>query len=59
MQRYNDRNSRFCQATKKGKRKVQGVPQSQPAALYRHQDREETDKTEQAQIEKTYEKHQD
>ena len=42
---------------KKGKRKVQGVPQSQTAALLRHQQEEETDKTKQAQIEQTYEKH--
>ena len=39
------------------KRKVQGVPQSQTAALPRHQEEEETDKTKQAQIEQTYEKH--
>ena len=44
---------------KKGKRKVQGVPQSQTTALPRHQEEEETDKTKQAQIEQTYEKHQD
>ena len=44
---------------KKGKRKVQGVPQSQTAALPRHQEEEETDKTKQAQIEQTYEKHLD
>ena len=44
---------------KKGKRKVQGVPQSQTAALPRHQEEEETDKTKQAQIKQTYEKHQD
>ena len=37
---------------KKGKRKVQGVPQSQTAALPRHQEEEETDKSKQAQIEK-------
>ena len=37
---------------KKGKRKVQGVPQSQTAALLRHQEEEETDKTKQAQIKK-------
>ena len=43
----------------KGKRKVQGVPQSQTAALPRHQQEEETDKTKQAQIEQTYEKHKD
>ena len=36
---------------KKGKRKVQGVPQSQTAALVRHQEEEETDKSKQAQIE--------
>ena len=42
---------------KKGKGKVQGVPQSQTAALSRHQEKEETDKTKQAQIEQTYEKH--
>ena len=30
---------------KKGKRKVQGVPQSQTAALPRHKEEEETDKT--------------
>ena len=44
-------------AKKKGKRKVQGVPQSQTAALPGHQEEEETDKTKQAQIEQTYEKH--
>ena len=42
---------------KKGKRKVQGVPQSQTAALPRYQEEEETDKYKQAQIEQTYEKH--
>ena len=42
---------------KKGKRKVQGVQQSQTAALPRHQEKEETGKTKQAQIEQTYEKH--
>ena len=43
---------------KKGKTKVQGVPQSQIAALPRHQqEEEETDKSKQAQIEQTYEKH--
>ena len=42
---------------KKGKRKVQRVPQSQTAALPRHQEEEETDKTKQAHIEQTYEKH--
>ena len=42
---------------KKGKRKVQGVPQSQTVALPRPQEEEETDKSKQAQIEQTYEKH--
>ena len=41
---------------KKGKRKVQGVPQSQTAALPRPQEEEETDKSKQAQTEETYEK---
>ena len=36
--------------SKKGYRKVQGVPQSQTAALPRHQEEEETDKTKKAQI---------
>ena len=47
----------FCKELKKGKRKVQGVPQSQTAALPRPQEEEETDKSKQAQIEQTYEKH--
>ena len=42
---------------KKGKRKVQGVPQSQAEAFPRHQEAEETDKTKQSQIEQTHEKH--
>ena len=42
---------------KKCKRKVQGVPQSQTAALLRPQEEEETDKSKQAQTEQTYEKH--
>ena len=42
---------------KRGKRKVQGVPQSQTAALPRHQEEDKTDKSKQAQIEQTYEKH--
>ena len=45
--------------TIKGKKKVQGVPQSQTAALPRHQEEEETDKSKQAQIDQTYEKHKD
>ena len=43
--------------TKKGKRKVQGVPQSQTVALPRPQEEEETDKSKQAQIEQNDEKH--
>ena len=35
------------------------MPQSRAAALPRHQEEEETDKTKQAQIEQTYEKHKD
>ena len=46
--------SLFLAKPKKGKRKVQGVPQSQTAALPRHQEEEETDKSKQAQIEQTY-----
>ena len=42
---------------KKGKRKVQGVPQLQNAALPTPQEEEETDKSKQAQIEQMYEKH--
>ena len=42
---------------KKSNRKVQGVPQSQTAALPRPQEEEETDKSKQAQTEQTYEKH--
>ena len=44
-------------SSEKDKRKVQGVPQSQAAALSRHQEEERTDKTKQAQIEQTNEKH--
>ena len=47
----------FCSVSKKSKRKVQGVPQSKTAALPRHQEEEEADKTKQAQIKQTYEKH--
>ena len=36
-------------------REIQGVQQSQAAALSRHQDEEETDKTKQAPIEQMYE----
>ena len=38
-------------------REVQGVPQSQTAALPRPHEEEETDKSKQAQTEQTYEKH--
>ena len=44
---------------KRSKEKVQGVPQSQTAALPRHQEEEETDKIKKVQIEQMYEKHQD
>ena len=47
----------FALKYKKGKRTVQGVPQSQTAALPRPQEEEETDKSKQAQTEQTYEKH--
>ena len=43
----------YHQAPNKGKRKVQGVPQSQTAALPRPQEEEETDKSKQAQTEQT------
>ena len=47
----------YTEKCKKDKRKVQGMPQSQVAALPRHQEEVETDKTKQAQIEQTYGKH--
>ena len=47
----------YSSEKQKGKRKVQGMPQSQTAALPRHQEEEEADKSKQAQIEQTYEKH--
>ena len=47
----------ICTMVKKGKRKVQGVAQSQTAAHPRPQEEEETDKSKQAQTEQTYEKH--
>ena len=52
-----DRETLSQKRGKKGKRKVQGVPQSQTAALPRPQEEEETDKSKQAQTEQTYEKH--
>ena len=57
---HNNENAKSCSAKvykKKSKRKVQGVPQSQTAALPRHQEEEETDKSKQPQTEQTYEKH--
>ena len=47
----------FGNDKKNGKRKVQGVPQSQTTTLPRHQKKKETDKTKQAQIEQTYQNH--
>ena len=47
----------FFGKKKTSMRKIQVVPQSQTAALPKHQEEEETDKTKQAQIEQTYEKH--
>ena len=47
----------FLVSIKTGMRKVQRVPQSQTAALPRHQEEEKTDKTKQEQIEQTYKKH--
>ena len=41
----------------KSKRKVQGVPQLQTAALPRPQEEEKTEKSKQAQTEQTYEEH--
>ena len=46
----------FVMKMKKGKRKVQGVPQSQTAALPRPQEEEETDKSKQAQTEQNVRK---
>ena len=45
------------QSAKKGQRNVQGVPQSQTAALPRHQEEEKTDKRKSKKKKKTYEKH--
>ena len=47
----------YCRVLQKRYEKVQGVPQSQVAPLPGHQEVKETDKTRQAQIEQTYEKH--
>ena len=46
----------FSTSKKKGKRKVQGVSQTQTAALPRPQEEEETDIFKQAQTEQTYER---
>ena len=56
---HDNASSHKCEVVKKkkGKGKVQGVPQSQTAALPRPQEEEETDKSKQAQIEQTYKKH--
>ena len=43
--------------SQKSKRKVQGVPQSQTAALPRPQEEEETDNSKQALTEQTYGNH--
>ena len=51
--------AKACFSSKKGKRKDQGVPQSQTAAFPRPQEEDKTDKSKQAQTEQTYEKHQD
>ena len=45
------------QFKKKGMKNVQEVSQSQTAVIPRHQEEEETNKSKQAQIEQTYEKH--
>ena len=46
----------ITEEVKKGKRKIQEVPQSQATALPKHQEEEEADKTKR-KIEQTYEKH--
>ena len=43
--------------TKRVREKYRGVTQSQTVALPRHQEEEETDKSKQAQVEQTHEKH--
>ena len=57
VQTYTPSTRTHVNQIKKGKRKVQGVPQSQTAALPRPQEEEETDKSKQAQTEQTFEKH--
>ena len=49
------KNIRFFYLKKKFRKKIQVV--SQAAAIPRNQEEEETNKTKQAQIEQTYEKH--
>ena len=48
---------KICLLFQKGKRKVQGVPQSKTAAIPRPQEEEESDRSKQTQTEQTYEKH--
>ena len=55
---YMQRHTRPELVKKKGKKKVQGVPQSQTWAPPRHLEEEETEKNKQAHIEQTHEKHQ-
>ena len=57
MHLYGKKHLKILFSKKKDKRKVQGVPQSQTAALPRPQEEEETDKSKQAQTKLTYEKH--
>ena len=57
LYKFDPLKSHFYIVKRKGEIKVQGVPQSQTAALPRHQEEEETDKSKQAQTEQTYEKH--
>ena len=49
----------YCWQDKTGKRNVQGVLQAQDKAHPRHEEEVETDKTKQAKIEQTREKHRD
>ena len=55
--RYSKYGKNNLSDNKKGKRKVEEVPQTQTTVLPRHQEEEETDKSKQAQIDQTYEKH--
>ena len=58
-QQLAEKHAKLLLKKKKGKRKIQGVPQSQTAALLRPQEEEETNKSKQAQTKQTYEKHKD